>query len=939
MSFEQPLWLLALAIIPASVWIHSRGMGAVGLTQRRAALIVRSVIVGLIVLALSGAALSLPESRLATVFVIDVSDSISSTSKRASLDFVLEALDAKPPEDLVGVVAFGREARVELSLQPATDLPSIASRPDASRSDLARAMRLAAALMPEGLKRRVVLLTDGRENSGDAISEAQRLAALGIEVSTVELAETSPADAALIELDGPTKVREGDIFQLEAEVFSNTDANEALITLRRGSTIVAERPVRLSEGRGSITFEQEATGQGAAVYRATLQASRDGVPQNDTAAALVLIEGPPRVVIVEEEEDEGANIAAALAARGIDVEVRDLSRFPTTEDLPGIDSLVLVDVAASSLATKQTDVLSAYVKDLGRGLVTVGGESSFSLGGYDGTPLEELLPLDSEIKDPERRPSIAQVITVDISGSMSQATGGTSKLDVSKRAAIEAFRTLDEQDEVGLLAFDTASHWVLDLQKLPSTETMQQAVGRLQSGGGTDIVQAVNSSIEGLRDANSALKHIILITDGLDFNNLTPTGQAVADAGMTLSVLAIGTETGLELPAMARAGGGRFYQGRNLAEIPQILIDETQLAARRYVNEGEFYPHITGSSAATERLTETPALLGYIGTSPKPSTSVLLAIGEFDDPLLATWRTGLGVVTSWTSDAKGRWSTHWIDWDGYADLWADITRETLPGSADPRFSSSVFHDQEGFEILVESESELPQGAEARARVVDPNGAVNTLQLERTDINEMRGRLSTETEGAHIVGIELIHEDEAIYRDTLGAIRSYSTEYLPGTADSALLEEVAKATGGTSGIAPADTFDPDLPSGVRSVEIGWWAILLATILLPADIALRRLLVTKQDVGRMRRIWQRETTPLPTRLEGLLASRRKSRQQRRESLSQIPGSKTRPVTDDHPDPQEPTEDEEQRASAPDPEQETGDLSSLAARRRQRRREKGS
>jgi Mg-chelatase subunit ChlD len=839
--------------------------------------------VAALVLALAGTSLNLPERRVATVFIVDVSDSISSSAVREAEGFVRAAIEEKPPEAWAAVVAFGREARVELSLQQDPELHTVASRPDPTRSDLARALRLAAALMPEGMRRRVVLISDGRENSGDVRAEAARVLGKGIEVDTVALSDVRLADAAVVDIDAPIKVREGDRFEIEATISANTEG-PATVTFWRGDTVILEKDQDLTVGDSRITVEEVAAQVGAVTYRVDIRASRDGVPHNDSGAALVLVQGPPVVTVVEAEEDEGEQIEKALTDRGFVVERVPLERFPTAQELLATESVVLVDVAANQLTQQEVAILKGFVQELGRGLVTVGGESSWSLGGYLDSSLEELLPLTSEIKDPERRPAIAQVLTVDVSGSMQGGAGGVSKIDISKSAALQAFRTLTEHDEIGVLAFDTGSSWVLDLQPLPDEATIREGLERLQPGGGTDIVQAVNASVEGLRETDAALKHIVLITDGLDFNNLTPSGQYVKDQGMTLSIIAIGDETGLELPAMANAAGGRYYQGRDLSQIPEILIEEVQIASRRYVNEGEFYPTVASASASTSDLRATPPLLGYIGTSPKPSASVLLAIGEYDDPLLATWRTGLGVVSSWTSDAKGRWARNWVSWEGFADFWSSVVRETIPASAAPGYSARALPTDEGLEIIVESEDRLPEGTEARARVVDPFGRVERIDLSRTGVNSFAGTLISEEVGAYLVGVEVEAEGRSLYRDTVGAIRSYSAEYRPSSVDSTLLGEVAIAGGGSFAISPTESFDPAAGRGTRSIEITWWLMLLAALLLPFDVALRRVLLSREDF-RIRAPQQRETTR--TRwLESLLRSRAESQTSAKLEPREVP-----------------------------------------------------
>lgn len=882
MELQNPLWLLGLLALPIVWWTHNRGLGAVSLRQRQIALVVRMAIMVALVLALAGTSLNLPERRVATVFVVDVSDSISTSAVREAEEFVRKAIEEKPPEALAGIVAFGREARVELSLQQHPELNTVASRPDPTRSDLARALRLAAALMPEGMRRRVVIISDGRENSGDVRAEAGRILGDGIEVDTVALSEVRLADAAVAEVDAPVKVREGDRFEIEVTISSNTEG-PATVTVWRGDAIVLEERRSLPEGESRFTVEEVAGQVGAVTYRVDLRASRDGVPQNDSAAALVLVQGAPVVTIVEAEENEGEQIGKALVDRGFVVERVPVARFPTAQELLASESVVLVDVAANQLTPQQVATLRGFVSELGRGLVTVGGESSWSLGEYRESPLEELLPLTSEIKDPERRPAIAQVLTVDVSGSMQGGAGGVSKIEVSKSAALQAFGTLTEQDEVGVLAFDTGSRWVLDLQPLPDEAAIREGLEGLQAGGGTDIIQAVNASVEGLKKTDAALKHIVLITDGLDFNNLTPSGQYVKSQGMTLSILAIGDETGLELPAMASAGGGRYYQGRNLSQIPEILIEEVQIASRRYVNEGEFYPTIVSASASTSNLSATPPLLGYIATSPKPSASVLLGIGEFDDPLLATWRTGLGVVSSWTSDAKGRWARNWVSWEGFADFWSEVVRETVPESAAPGYSARAVPSDEGLEIVVESENRFPDGTRARARVVDPVGGVERIELSRRGINSFSGSVVSEQDGAYLIGVDVEAGGRSLYRDSVGAIRSYSAEYRPSPVDSTLLSEVARAGGGSFAISPAESFDPAAEGGVRSIEVSSWLTALAALLLPVDVALRRVLLSREDL-RIR--GRRSKTDRSHVLEDLLRARSMRRPRPKPSPLEVP-----------------------------------------------------
>jgi len=844
MTTTEPLWLIGLGLTALIWWVHKRGIGAVPLSQRRAALTVRCFIVVALVLALAGVSMSLPERRLATVFVVDRSDSVSGVGAVKAEEFVRAAIDQKPSDALVGVVVAGEQARVEVSVQQDPKLTPFASDPGGSRTDLARAMRLAAAILPEGTRRRIVVLSDGRENSGDARYETSRLRRSGFRIDTVSLSGPSGPDAGVLSVSAPSKVRQGDEFDVEIEIFSNLDGS-ATLTLTRGDSVVDRRQLVLEAGRQKVVVKQSATAPGSLVYRADLHSDRDAVGQNDRSSALVIVQGPPRVIVLEGEDGEGEAVARALSDRGFVVDRRGLSGFPSGVELAATDSMILVDVAATNLTTTQMETLGSFVRGLGRGLVAIGGESSWSLGNYRETLLEDLLPVSSEIKDPKRRPSIAQALVVDVSGSME---GEKSK--IAKAAAARAVEALSGDDELGILAFSDRSEWVLPIQKVPSDEVVRKGIGKLVTQGGTNIPGAIVDATKGLKESKAALKHIILFSDGFNgAGDLFAAAKAAADEGITLSVVGTGESAAEDLARLADVGKGRFYPGRDLQQIPELIMNEVILAARKYINEGSFTPKITGSSAATDGLEAAPVLLGYIGTSAKPSTSVSLSIGEFDDPLLATWRTGLGVASAWTSDVKGRWGRHWIAWDGFADFWANVVKETVPADPVPGFSLRAIAGQDGIEIVVESETPISEGVGGKATILDPEGRALEVPLHRTGISAFGGTLPGGIPGAYLMTAEISDDKRVIYRDSVGAIRTFSSEYRPGPADERLLTEVAKAASGKFGIRPGDAFRTDLPLGRRQIDLAPWLLVIALVLFPVDIALRRVVLTREEIRRL------------------------------------------------------------------------------------------
>ncbi|MGH8997900.1 MAG: VWA domain-containing protein, partial [Acidimicrobiia bacterium] len=608
------------------------------------------------------ASLSLPGGGggVATVVLVDGSDSMGAAGRAEALSWVGDAIDGLPRDARAGVALFGGDARVERTVSAERTFADAAVQVDASRTDLAGALRLAAAILPSDSRRRIVVVSDGRATEGDAATEARRLRQAGIAVDVHPVEPASGDDTAVSRLDAPALARQGESVTVAATITASRPG-AVRVTLAADDEVVDERTVDVTAGDNDIEFTHTPTGSGLVRYRLDVDAAGDAIAQNDTAYTAVTVEGPARVLVAEGASGEGAALAGALRAGGLDTDLIAATQLPAVDRLSAYASVVLVDVDARALSPEQVAGLSTTVRDLGRGLVVVGGDQSYALGGYRDSELERLLPVISDVTDPKRRQSVAEVLAIDSSGSMAACHcregeapgmggnfngGGVNKTDISREAAARAIAALSADDQVGILAFNTEQKFVVPLQQLPSAAVVQKGLRSLVPAGGTDLLRPLQTAAAELRQAKARLKHIVLFTDGFTaefaLDDLVAQAAALADEGITVSVLATGEGASEELKAVADAGRGRFYPGRDLNEIPQLMAQEVVLASRNFVNEGEFHPEVVGPAPAAERLTRTPALLGFRATTPKPTAVTDLRIGPEDDPLLACWRVGLG---------------------------------------------------------------------------------------------------------------------------------------------------------------------------------------------------------------------------------------------------------------------------------------------------------
>ncbi|MCU0483679.1 MAG: VWA domain-containing protein, partial [Chloroflexi bacterium] len=648
-SFGAPGWLLLWPILfGLALALHVLARRRIGDLRARLALLLRGLLLAALVLALAGLSVTLPVDRLATVFVVDLSDSVGNAGRADALAFLREALAGRRGDDLAGIVAFGEDALVERLPGELAEIDRLASTPARGATDIGAALRLAAALFPDDAQKRVVLLSDGNDTTGAGQVEAVRAGARGIQVETRTIG-LGASDEVLVErLGGPTVARLGEELELQAEIRSTVD-QPATVRLYELSTdglaLVATERLSLAAGLTDFAFRTEPDEAGFHVYRVTVEAGRDTFSQNNRADLGTLVQGEPRVLVVAGAAEPAAELLAALEAERGDVETvtpEALSDSPAT--LAGYDSIVLVDTPRARLTDRQMEAIQVAVRDLGRGLVMVGGTRSYGAGGYRDTPLEAVLPVDMRVKDREKQPDVALVVVIDKSGSMdachcntydrNQAVqlGGVKKTDIGKEAILRAAAALTERDELGVVAFNESAHWAVDTQPLGQIADLQADLSGIEPDGQTNIYAGLDQAVASLEEAQATRRHVILLTDGWSnsgqYDGILARMKA---AGITLSTVGAGGGANPFLEQLAQRGGGRFYDAANPASIPDIFLKETQQVSGQNIVEERFFPIAQASSPILRGLEAgLPALLGYNGTTAKAAATTVLVSSRSD---------------------------------------------------------------------------------------------------------------------------------------------------------------------------------------------------------------------------------------------------------------------------------------------------------------------
>src|SRR3990172_9081713 len=191
-SFVYPHLLWLFLLVPLTVALALLGPRRPTPFRFWGSLALRIALLSAIILALSGIQLRLRADTLTVVFLLDVSDSIPEEQQSYGESIIRSAVAEMPPGDKAAVVVFGQDALVERLASEENSLPGLASVPVTFRTDIASALQLGLALFPDEGAKRLVLLSDGRENLGRALEQAELTAAHGIELTFVPLGRGDP---------------------------------------------------------------------------------------------------------------------------------------------------------------------------------------------------------------------------------------------------------------------------------------------------------------------------------------------------------------------------------------------------------------------------------------------------------------------------------------------------------------------------------------------------------------------------------------------------------------------------------------------------------------------------------------------------------------------------------------------------------------------------
>lgn len=866
--------LVLLGVLPLLGWVATLSLADLPPLQKWLGVLLRAVLMAALVLGLARLSRTTDSARISTVFLVDVSDSVTDEAIAEARGKVQAALDARGEHD-VQLITFARHARVVPLAREATELPEqLARHGDEAHTDagagsnMAAALQLAYGLFPPGHLRRAVLLTDGGQTEGDLLAEASRAREFDVRLFHHVYTQGAPEEVAVRDVTVPEQLRVGDPFPVRARVFSNYAA-EARVRLYQGETLNgldSVRDVTLTPGDNEIEFQSVVRVAGPVTYRLELQPrGEDRFPANNRFETTAVVPGKPSVLYVEGAAGRANYLSRALAAGDFDVDVRTPRSIPTSSaELERFDFFMLSDVSADEVSMSQMEAIERYVRDQGGGFMMAGGESGFGLGGWQGSRMERLLPVRMDAERRRNQPSLALALVIDRSGSMAG-----QKLELAKEAARATAEMLGADDYIMVVGFDSEPERIVRMQSARNRLRIVRDISRMTARGGTNIFPALDMAYQDLAVTRARVKHVIVLTDGqAPESGIAELVQVMRAEGITVTSVGLGSDVNrVLLEQVASLGGGRSYFTNDPHNVPRIFMRETTTVARSAAVEEYFQPMVVQNADFLRGIdiASAPFLHGYVATRRKPTPAQVILQSDLGEPILARWRVGLGWSMAWTSDVKNRWAVEWLRWPQFSRFWTqlvrehmrqrrretlDMTAEVLDGEV--RVTVDAIDTADRFMNDLESTLtvEGPMGAPAAREGVDnPQARVReTHALRQTAPGLYEARFPLERYGSFMLTASHERQGRAVAESTAQLANPYPREYLTFEPNRALLERATGVTGGGALDAISALFDPG-DETIRSHEELWPKLLfLALGLFLLDLALRRVRLFDRDFRR-------------------------------------------------------------------------------------------
>lgn len=649
-----------------------------------------------------------PEAGSVEILLLDVSASISE-SQRIELISNAEKWTQVHPTAEVFVFGEGTDSLDVMLARGQTE--------PAHSSNLGTALQEIGAFLGSRTGE-ITIATDWNvDQPGLIVGLLERLAAQGHRVRALSVEEDSDAHRFSIpSVSLPSFVWEGDRLTFAIAIWSDREAPVLLEVFAGDTTLFAQR-VELREGFQEYQVPIQTGAAGFLSLEARVSSVDSSRTESVARFASLNVREFPNILALSEPNTAVSRLVTSLRTEGFDISTFGPGEITGSIDqLADLDVILLNNVRESNIGGAGFDALNWFVNAHGGGLVVVGGQESFTLGGYEDSDFAQLLPVAMAAPARGERAPMAFVLILDRSGSMAGPVNPPILL--AQIAALEVVDILGSGDLFGLLSYSDDVRWDVPLALIDDAASMRaaaDAIGQLQASGGTYMLAAFQEAILRLKNQTGGQQsHILLLSDGIsndgEITEFIRIAREAAIDGIAISTIALGDLSDVQtLAGIAEAGGGRFYYVGDPTDLPEVVVAETRAARSENVQVGT--TNLVSATAGNPILvgysdSELPVLSSYLALTPRTDRGarVFLESGNFGDPILAGWQVGRGRVLAWAGDLGQEWNREWPGWQGYGEFWGQVLKYSAAGRGIPEASFSIGSEHGGRDVTLEAAS-------------------------------------------------------------------------------------------------------------------------------------------------------------------------------------------------------------------------------------------
>jgi len=839
------LYLLILLPIIPLIYLKFREERQSILSKKKIAImILRIFLVLFLILALSQPIINTYTRKQSVVFLADRSISMRKYNVD-NLEFIKNSLLKKKEEDKYGVISFAEEQKMEKNFVDEDDFNSFQSQLNSNFTNIESVLKKALSLLSSEKKSKVILLSDGEENIGEAESIINDYQQNDISIYTYNIERKETPEVYVENLILPKKINPDTSFELKAYI--NSNINQAgILRIYHNDNLIYEKNKEFKKGNNKYSFTLNFSQGGYHNLRVELEADKDFYKMNNILEEFIFVRGESNILLLNNERETHNKFINSLNQNDFNIDQIE-SRFFSynLNELEKYDAVIMENVSAENLNLRQMKNLISYVSDSGGGLLFLGGDNSYGAGNYANSPLETISPLSSEVKSEVYFPSISIVIALDKSDSMKEIqnpAGNLTKLDLAKEATIGVIDFLVKDEKLGVVGFDNSATVLSPLEKINDKYLLFERFSRIKANGGTNIYNGLQESYDLLLNDDSSIKHIILISDGkttsADFDIML---NKINENKITLTTVAVGKEADeILMKELAEKGKGKYYYADTVNSLPGIFAAE----AKRITNpaiinkETQVKANPNLNEITTININNIPSINKYNATSQQKTADVLM-VSEDEFPLLAIWRYGLGRVAAFSGDSGQEFSEKWLGWSEYDKFWSDMLKWIKRPSESNFISPQIIKKENKllFQVnAINNQGEYINYLEMNGIINGPGDYNNNFKLEQTGSGLYEKEIAIPGPGSYLINFYFEDNNGQLQQKTEAYVLSYSPEYLPVSGEKTI-ESLVKETGGSFLESPEDIFAnrPLVISGQKSI---WpYLVIIALILFLLEIALR------------------------------------------------------------------------------------------------------